>query len=191
MSLNPQSMRSMAEELKLAEVRPQAPPSAPAPAAPGVAGKVESKLPWYTTAAGSLTGAAAGGAVANKLLPKKLQLAGKVGGALLGTAVGLEGGEALGRRIDRRKTAAAHEEKGSPAKLLGKSLLGLGAGIGAGYLGARALGGGMHPSTAAKMAPFVGGALGLATPLMYHGIVERMREEHLKKQEAARVSQNP
>jgi len=54
-------------------------------------------LPWYTTAAG----ATAGTLGAAKLVPKKYRAAGQIGGALLGTAVGLEGGKAIGRKFDK------------------------------------------------------------------------------------------
>jgi hypothetical protein len=65
-------------------------------------GKMEKYMPWY--------GAAGLGAVGHhlgKMVPKKYQFAGSVAGTLAGTALGVHGGEALGRKLDQRKTAEA------------------------------------------------------------------------------------
>ncbi len=101
---------------------------------------------------------------------------------------------------DLDKLSAASEKKPapSPAKVLGHTLLGLGTGMGAGYLGMKGAdkllqatrGHGLTPGGAAAVAPFVGGALGMAVPLMHHGVLERMREAHLRRQEEQRDRQN-
>lgn len=179
MNIDPRSMQKMAEELKLALAGSAASP-----------GKVEQKMPWYTTAAGGLLGSAAGGALAGKYLPKKYKLLGQLGGALAGTAVGLEGGEALGRMVDQ-KLAAAETKPESPVRVLGKSLLGMGAGMGAGVLIPKGIdaavtavrGRPIMPQSAATIAPLVGGALGLAAPLLQYATLQKMREQHVKKQE--------
>jgi hypothetical protein len=61
------------------------------------AGPWESKLPWYTTAAGA-TGL---GLMGQNVLPKKYKALGAVGGALLGTGLGLESGTRLGKGLDK------------------------------------------------------------------------------------------
>lgn len=91
-----------------------------------------------------------------------------------------------------RKDAAFEDpKKPSTAKVLGSSLLGMGAGMGLGY-GAlkgidalsRASGGkGVPPGLAHAAMPFVGGAVGLAAPLLHYATLERMREEHARKQQ--------
>jgi len=57
-------------------------------------------LPWYTTAAGATGGVLA----AQKFLPKKYKGIGQIGGALLGTGLGLEGGKAIGKRLEKPAT---------------------------------------------------------------------------------------
>lgn len=170
------SMRAMAGSLKEAmEARPN--------------GKWESKLPWYTTAMGGLGGALA----AQKLLPEKYQALGQLGGALLGTGIGLHGGEASGRKIDERKARAAAktaEEGPSVVGTLGKSLLGLGVGAGAGY-GAMELadhvmrrggtGPGIPATGAARWIPAASAALGAASPILYQQTLQKLREAHLAK----------
>lgn len=66
-------------------------------------GSAEKYLPWYGAAAGGTGGALLG----EKVVPKRLRGLGMVGGALVGTGVGLHSSEAVGRAIDKRlkKTA--------------------------------------------------------------------------------------
>lgn len=66
----------------------------------------EEKMPWYTTA-----GLGTAGAMVGKKLLKKAPGVGAVIGALAGTGMGLEGGTALGKKLDQRKSA---EAKGKP-----------------------------------------------------------------------------
>ena len=190
MTLELYKLKSMHEELyKLAEK-----------------GAFESKLPWYSTAAGGLLGTAAGGS----LVPQKYKLLGQLGGALAGTGAGLEGGERIGRWLDRQKARRTPpedqqktaeekkpEKKSGPGRVLGASLLGMGAGMGAGYLIPKGIDAALvaagkqpiMPSTASGLGTFAGGALGLAAPLLHYATLQRMREEHLKNQEAKRGSQ--
>jgi hypothetical protein len=138
MSLELYSMKAMGEELKLAFAEP---------------GKAEKYLPWY----GSAGLGAIGHEVGKRALPGKLKTLGAIGGAVLGAGLGVHGGEALGRKIDQRKSrrppeddppmsiqpvpgpqppaklAAAEKKKPSAGRVLGSSLLGMGAGMGAGY----------------------------------------------------------
>jgi hypothetical protein len=72
------------------------------------AGQMENKLPWYTTAGLG----AAGGLAGNALLPGKLKALGTVGGTLLGTGLGLEGGTALGKRLDERAALRKQADSG-------------------------------------------------------------------------------
>lgn len=181
-------------------------------------------LPWYTTAAGATGGTLA----ASKFVPKKYRAAGQVGGALLGTAAGLEGGKVIGRRFD--KTAAdggaivdslpesgaqAPEDEGPlpppppidmaqvrkklpphPAVTAGKTLAGLGIGMGAGYAGmkgldyalekARGPGKGLPSSKLMWAIPAATAALGMAYPYMHQATVDKMRKDHLDRQEAKR-----
>lgn len=65
------------------------------------AGWAKDDLPWYTTAAGATAGTLA----ASKLMPQKYKAVGQIGGALLGTAAGLEGGKAIGRAVSKPKPA--------------------------------------------------------------------------------------
>ena len=81
--MNGQQLRVMREELEK------------------TAGWMKDDLPWYTTAAGA-TGATL---AAGKLVPKKYKAVGQIGGALLGTAAGLEGGKAIGRAFEKPKPA--------------------------------------------------------------------------------------
>lgn len=81
------------------------------------AGKAETYVPWYGTALGGVGGAMLG----KKLLLKKLQAVGALGGTLLGTAVGLHGGEAAGRAIDRKlKTAGKYGKNSAGFDLQGR-----------------------------------------------------------------------
>jgi len=70
------------------------------------AGPWENKLPWYTTAAGASGGALA----AQKLVPQKYKGVASIGGALAGTALGLEAGTPLGRKLDKRRDAPSRDE---------------------------------------------------------------------------------
>ncbi len=73
-------------------------------------GWAKEDLPWYTTAAGA-TGATL---AASKLVPKKYKAVGQVGGALLGTAAGLEGGKAIGRMVEKPKLATGQVVESLP-----------------------------------------------------------------------------
>jgi hypothetical protein len=218
-------------------------------------------LPWYGVTAGSILGGAAG----SKLVPKKYQLLGTLGGGLLGTAAGLHGGEALGKRLDRglAKSAAVYRvgnipfdmsgseldkklgTKGAriatdretgrsrgfgfveapsvkgapkgwritkeaeageageyqpphPALTAAKSIGGLGVGMLAGYGGMKATdailqktrGKGLPRGSKAMWAvPIVTGAGGLAYTHMQQKTLEKMRQDHLKRQEKKRGSE--
>ena len=155
-------------------------------------GKMEKYLPWYGAAGLGMVGHEAG-----KLLPKKYQMAGRIGGTLLGTGLGVHGGEAIGKRLDQRKTAAAEEKMPPhPGATLGKSLLGFGVGTAAGYAGMkgldalmRARGGSGLPRNAVMSAlPLVTGLGGLAYTQMQNKTVGKMRQDHLQRQEKKRGS---
>jgi hypothetical protein len=64
-------------------------------AGPPQPGEGEKYMPWYLGAGTGVLGSAAGGK-----LPGKWKLPGKVLGAMLGTAVGVHGGEVFGRAMD-------------------------------------------------------------------------------------------
>jgi len=168
------SMQKMAEELKIALAAP---------------GSAQPKLPWYTTAVGGLAGAAGGKALSAKFLPKGLRTVGHVGGLLAGTAAGLEGGEAVGRYLDKRKVAA--EKVKGPLRTLGDGLVGITVGAGAGYLvgmGANAAlkaitGKSVSPSLAYQALPALGAASGLAMQYFQNKAADKMREANQKKQE--------
>jgi hypothetical protein len=174
-------------------------------------GPMEKNLPWYGVTAGSVLGGAAGA----HLVPKKYQLLGTLGGGLLGTAVGLHGGEALGRKIDlaREKTAEEVQVEDqapptapvaaplppSPAWTLAKHVAGLGLGTAAGYAGMRgadalirrAGGAGIPRGSALQWAiPLVTGAGGLAYSHLQQRTLDKMREDHLKRQEMKRDSKS-
>ena len=67
------------------------------------AGWWEGHLPWYTSAAGG----AAGSMIGSKVVPTKYKTLGNIGGALLGTGIGLHPGEALGRAVDKARSKEA------------------------------------------------------------------------------------
>jgi hypothetical protein len=62
----------------------------------------QDKLPWYTSALGGTTGYELG----KHLAPAKYKHLAAVGGLLGGTALGLESGTALGKRLDRKAKVA-------------------------------------------------------------------------------------
>lgn len=148
-------------------------------------------MPWYTTAAG-VTGGTLLGA---KILPPKYHALGQIGGALLGTAAGLKAGNYLGKKMKKpqvgpEKVAAAEEKPDHPAKTLAKGVLGLGAGMGGGYLGMKGLqhltGGSSSPIKGSKLmwaVPAITGAGGLIYSQMQGQMLDKMRRDHLKRQE--------
>lgn len=180
---------------------------------------ISEDLPWYTTALGATGGSIA----ASKLAPKAYLIPAQIGGALIGTAAGLEAGKAIGRKLT--KTAApqivdtlpevadqvpqddgpkpppppidmAQVRKGipHPAVIAGKSILGLGIGMGAGYAGMQGAdyalrklrGEGLPKSKIMWAVPATTAALGLAYPYWSQSTVDRMRQAHLDRQEAKR-----
>lgn len=159
-------------------------------------GTMHQYLPWYGVTAGGILGGAAGA----KLMPKKYQLLGTLGGGLLGTAAGLHGGEAIGKKLDERmaKSAAAEEYKPPhPALTAAKSLGGMGVGMLAGYGGMQAAdailkktrGQGLPRGSKAMWAvPIMTGAGGLAYSHMQQKTLEKMRKDHLARQEKKRGS---
>lgn len=80
-----------------------------------------------------------------------------------------------------------------PAKILAKSIAGLGVGAGLGYgagLGVDALlkarGHAVHPSTAAKILPVLGGALGIAAPHFFQMTNQKAQAAYAKRQQEGR-----
>jgi hypothetical protein len=71
-------------------------------------GKMEKYLPWY----GAAGAGAAGHEIGKRLVPGKYRALGAIGGTLLGTALGVHGGEALGKRLDRPKIAKVLTQAG-------------------------------------------------------------------------------
>ena len=65
----------------------------------------EEKLPQYTSALGGFTAALA----AQHHLPKKYRGVGQIAGTVVGTGAGIEGGELLGRHLDRAR-ARRHKD---------------------------------------------------------------------------------
>lgn len=161
--------------------------------APQQPGKMQKYLPWYGAAGIGMAGHETG-----KLLPKKYQMLGRIGGTLAGTALGVHGGETVGRKLDQRKTAAIEEKKPKhPASTLGKSMLGFGLGTAGGYVGMkgldalmRARGGTGLSQHAALAVPVLTGLGGLAYANMQKKTLGKMREDHLKRQEMKRGSQS-
>lgn len=183
------------------------------------AGWLKEDLPWYATAAGATGGTLA----AAKLAPKKFAVPAQIAGALLGTAAGLEGGKLIGRKFDKTAAPQivdtlpavaeqAPEDDGPPpppppldmtqlrkmpehpAVTAGKSLLGLGVGMGAGYAGMKGLdyalektrGRGLPSSKLMWAVPATTAALGIAYPYLHQATVDKMRKAHLDRQEAKR-----
>jgi len=82
-----------------------------------------------------------------------------------------------------------------PALTLGKGVLGLGVGTVAGYLGTKgvdwALQRAGHPGVSSTMQwtmPLASGAMGLAAPYFHEKMVQQMRDNHLKRVQAAQES---
>ncbi len=149
-------------------------------------GTFEKYFPAYTSAVGGYLGSRV-----KNVLPKNMQTAGATLGTIVGTGMGLHGGEAVGKKLDHKKTKTAAEEEGAAASVLGKSLLGFGAGTALGYAGLKGFdalaGKPVVSSPAARAAlPVIGGALGMAYPHLHSMTVEKMRRAHLKKQEERR-----
>ena len=163
-------------------------------------------IPWYTTAAGATGGVLA----AQKFLPKKYKGIGQIGGALLGTGAGLAVGKPLTKKLEKKaeawtldewaehfagriKEAVVKEKKPDhTAKTLAKSVAGLGAGMAAGYLGMKgadkglkAMGGKGLPKGGKLrfVVPAAAGAVGMAAPYLHQRTLEKMRADHLKRQE--------
>lgn len=136
-------------------------------------GKMQTYMPWYGAAGLGALGAHYGG----KVLPKKYKLLGQVGGTLLGTAMGVHGGEAVGKRLDRSKTAAEQEPVKKPwshaAKTVGTGLAGLGVGTLAGYGASKGLQAALRSKgvevpdslLTTKVLPLAGGGAGTAYAL--------------------------
>ena len=139
---------------------------------------------------------------AKRLLPKKYQAVGQIGGALLGTAAGLKAGKAIGKKLEKR--ADFEDEHGTggpplverkpphPALTAAKTVGGLGVGMVAGYGGMKAVdaalkkvrGRGLPKGHAAMWAvPLVTGAGGLAYSHLQQRTLDKMRQDHLKRQE--------
>jgi hypothetical protein len=219
-------------------------------------------IPWYTTAAGATGGVLAG----KKLLPKKYQAVGQIGGALLGTAAGLGVGKPLAKKLEKKsavdpqkmvllnrtlkkvvskrgkekkaspKDALEHEARTGnhayggpspgrtqspetqaltrklqevtgeapkpphPALTAAKTVGGMGVGILAGYGGMKAIDAGLKhvrggrglPKGSPLMyaVPIATGAGGLAYAHLQQRTLDKMREDHLKRQEMKRGSQD-
>jgi hypothetical protein len=96
----------------------------------------------------------------------------------------------------RIKEAVAKEKKPDhPAKTLAKGVVGLGGGIGAGYLGMKGLqkmtGGTAGPLKGSKLmwaVPAITGAGGLIYSQMQGQMLDKMRRDHLARQETKRGS---
>jgi hypothetical protein len=117
-----------------------APP--PAPAAPAAPGRNEKYMPWYTAAGAGAIGHSLGGLV----VPPKYKMLGGAAGAVAGTVLGVHGGEALGRAMDKRADASqqppdynktlrriALRQTGTTLKEIGSIALPLAAGMGTGF----------------------------------------------------------
>lgn len=76
-------------------------------------GTAEKYLPWYGAAAGGTGGALLG----EQVVPRRLRGVGMVGGALIGTGIGLHSAEALGRAIDGSQEKSAWAKLASTAGL--------------------------------------------------------------------------
>lgn len=151
-------------------------------------------IPWYTTAAGATGGLMA----AKKFLPKKYQGVGQIGGALLGTAAGLGVGKPLAKKLEK-KAEAEEPKPPHPALTAAKTVGGLGVGMLAGYGGMKAIdaglqkvrGRGLPKGNAAMWAvPLAAGAGGLAYSHLQQRTLDKMREDHLKRQEMKRGSKD-
>lgn len=217
-------------------------------------GTAEKYLPWY----GAAGLGAAGSELVGRTAPRNYKLPARVVGAMLGTAAGVHGGEALGRKLDKtaseeepsyfqrvgkhaeaapwnkpglknwaredmvmsalkaekdpkRKTYLQTELKRiendglaeyglgplvhkqaqaeeppppHPAKTLAKSVLGLGAGMTVGYLGARGLNHAMRgrlPVAVQAAMPAILGAGGLAYNHMRDKTLRQMSDDHYER----------
>lgn len=180
-------------------------------------GWVKDDLPWYTTALGA-TGATL---AANKLAPAKYKVTAQLAGALLGTAAGLEGGKAISRGLEKTSEGSivdslpevaeqqpeddgpappappedmSKKKPPHPALTMGKSLAGLGLGMGAGYAGMKGAdyalkkyrGEGLPSSKVMWAIPAATAVLGMAYPYLHQATVDKMRRDHLERQEAKR-----
>jgi len=143
-------------------------------------------IPWYTTAAGGTGGTLAAG----KYLPKKYRAAGQVGGALLGTALGLAAGKPLAKRLEKK--AELEERPPHPALTAAKTIGGLGVGMLAGYGGMKAIDAALQKTRGRGLpkgsnlmwaVPLVTGAGGLAYSHLQQRTLEKMRQDHLKRQQ--------
>lgn len=92
------------------------------------------------------------------------------------------------------KLASSYEEPEHPAKTLGKGILGFGTGMLGSYLGLKGIdalmkrngGTGIPQSFVAKALPIVGGLGGLAYTQMHNAMLDKMRRDHINRQEAKR-----
>ncbi len=181
--IDPQSMKSMAQNMAQKPVQ-------------AAQGSMSKYLPWYSSAAGGMTGAH----LAGKVVPKKYKFLGQLAGTLLGTGAGLHTGEAVGKALDKRKAAMnvkqaeAEEKAPHPGVTLAKSLGGFGLGMAGGYAGMKGLdalmraggGKGLPKHVALKALPVVTGLGGLAYQQMQNRTLDKMREDHLNRQEKKR-----
>jgi hypothetical protein len=80
-----------------------------------------------------------------------------------------------------------------PAKTLAKGIGGFGLGYGAGYLGLKGLDhlvGPVTPSAARQFLPFATGVAGMATPFLMQAMLNKMRSDHLARQEQKKNDQD-
>ena len=144
-------------------------------------GSAEKYLPWYGAA--SLGGL--GSLAAQEAAKKKFKIPAAIAGSLAGTAVGVHGGEALGKFVAKRKkkTAAVKEQKpptisGTIARGLGGLAAGTVGGYGAGKaveLIARKRGAPLHGAIPI-IARVAGAGLGASYPLWKAYEVEGIRQ---------------
>jgi hypothetical protein len=171
-------------------VQPQPIKPAPEP------GHNEKYMPWYTAAGLGAIGHSLGGLA----VPAKYKMLGGAAGAVAGTVLGVHGGEALGRAMDKRaeeepvgppdynKTLRriAMRQAGTTAKEVGAIALPMAAGMGTGFGLQKLLEhSGRSAAPAAKKILGVSALpiAGLTAGAMYH------TAKHLKDQEFDRIRQ--
>ena len=98
---------------------------------------------------------------------------------------------------EKAKKAEAEKKPDHPAKTLAKGVAGMGLGMGAGYLGMKgiqaATGGQTSPVQGSKLmwaVPLVTGTGGLIYSQMQGQMLDKMRKDHLKRQEMKRGSKS-
>jgi hypothetical protein len=134
-------------------------------------GPAETYMPWYGAAGLGGTGAV----LAQEAAPKRLKIPAAIAGSLVGTGVGVHGGERLGRALDKLRKAkekkAAAKKEPTPGALVGAGLAGLGLGTAGGYGAGKLLERAARKSNVpmARLIPAVvstaGGVLGVSYPL--------------------------